>query len=173
MTKPMAYSRMQVILHWIIAVLVAGQYLLHKGIEADWAARLDGSIPNEPFPNPHAIVGLIIFALAIWRVVLRLRHGAPALPSEEPPVLKAVAKITHVAFYALLIGMPLSGAAAWVVGLEVPAEAHELAAKIMLALIALHIVGAFAQKFWFKTQVMERMSPKRMGKSYSSQETPK
>lgn len=157
-----AYSSTQVRLHWIIVILMAGQYLLHEGIAEAWEARLDGSIPNEPFPNPHAIVGMVIFALTLWRIVLRLRRGAPALPAEEPQSLKVVAKITHLAFYVLLIGMPISGALAWVAGLEMPAEAHEVAAKLMMALIALHVAGALVQQFVLKTGVMLRMSPKRM-----------
>jgi cytochrome b561 len=156
------YSRMQVILHWVIVLLIAGQYLLHGGIEAAWQGRLDGTLPDVPFPNPHAIVGMVILALALWRVSLRLRVGAPPLAAEEPPALRLLAAATHIAFYALLIGMPVSGALAWVAGLHLPAEAHEIAAKGLLALIALHIVGAIAQQVVFKTGVMARMSPKRM-----------
>lgn len=166
-----AYSRVQVVLHWVIVFLMAAQYLLHGGIEAAWEGRLDGSLPNEPFPNPHAIVGIILLALTIWRFVLRLRFGAPALPDEEPQALKLVAMVTHLAFYVLLIAMPISGALAWVIGLEVPAELHEIAAKIMLALIGLHVAGALFQQFVLKTGVMERMSPKRMFRPDVSKDT--
>lgn len=159
--SPNAYARMQVILHWGIALLIAFQYLLHEGIEEAWDGRLEGTIPNEPFPDPHAIVGLIILALAIWRLVLRLRLGAPALPKEEPAVLQLLAKITHIAFYVLLIAMPVSGALAWVIGLTVPADAHEVASTAMLVLIGLHIAGALVQQFVLKTGIMERMSPKK------------
>lgn len=156
------YSRPQVALHWIIVLLIAGQYIFRNGITAAWEARLDGSLPNEPFLNPHAIIGIIILALTIWRLVLRYRQGAPALPDKEPPALKLVAKVTHLAFYALLVAMPVSGALAWVVGLEVPANAHAVAAKVMLALIVLHVAGALVQQFVLKTDVMLRMSPKKM-----------
>ncbi|MBY4893014.1 cytochrome b/b6 domain-containing protein [Rhodobacteraceae bacterium N5(2021)] len=162
MSNVSAYSASQVRLHWIIVILLAGQYLFHEGIADAWDARIDGTIPNEPFLNPHAIVGILILLLTLWRVGLRLRRGAPALPKEEPQALKIVAKITHLAFYVLLIGMPISGALAWVAGLELPAEAHEVAAKVMLALIVLHIAGALVQQFVLKTGVMERMSPRRM-----------
>lgn len=165
MPASLAYTRSQIALHWVIAVLIAGQYLLSEGIEDAWRARMDGSLPNEPFPNPHAIVGFVILLLTLWRLVLRLRHGAPALPAHEPAVLRAVAGGTHLAFYALLIGMPISGALAWVLGLHLPAEAHEVAGKIMLALIALHVAGAIAQKVWLKSDVMARMAPGRMLKS--------
>lgn len=162
MPDPNAYSVTQVRLHWVIVILLAGQYLLHEGIAETWEARLDGSIPNEPFPNPHAIVGIVILLLTLWRIVLRVRRGAPALPEEETQGLKIVAKVTHLAFYVLLIGMPISGALAWVAGLEPPAEAHEIAAKVMMALIALHVAGALFQQFVLKTAVMERMSAKRI-----------
>lgn len=165
MSMPDAYSRAQVTLHWITVVLVAGQYLLHNGIEAAWQSRLDGSLPNTPFPNPHVIVGMLILALTLWRVVLRIRHGAPALPEEEPGRLQWLAKVTHAGFYALLIAMPLSGAAAWVFGLETPAEAHEIAAKLMLGLIALHVAGSVVQSAWLKSDVMQRMSPMRIRRS--------
>lgn len=163
-----AYSRTQVILHWIVVLLIVGQYLLSGGIGAAWQGRLDGSLPNKPFPNPHAIIGMVILALTLWRLVLRRRLGAPALPAEEPQALKLVAMVTHVAFYLLLIAMPVSGALAWVGGLEVPADAHEIAAKVMLALIALHIAGAVVQQFVLRTDVMARMSPKRMLQKKSS-----
>ncbi|MEE4189128.1 MAG: cytochrome b/b6 domain-containing protein [Roseobacter sp.] len=158
--SPSAYSRVQVVLHWVIFVLMAAQYLLHGGIEAAWEGRLDGSLPNEPFRNPHVIVGIIILALAIWRVVLRLRLGAPALPEEEPQTFKLVAKVTHLAFYVILLAMPISGALAWLLGWEAPADAHEVAAKVMLALIILHVLGALGQQIVLKTDVMKRMSPK-------------
>jgi len=60
MTTPESYSRAQVALHWITVMLIAGQYLLHDGIEAAWHARLDGSLPNAPFPNPHVVVGMLV-----------------------------------------------------------------------------------------------------------------
>ncbi len=159
MTTSQSYSRAQVALHWAITLLVAAQFLLHEGISDAWDQRMDGTIPNEPFPNPHAIAGLLIFALMVWRVVLRLRRGAPPLPAHEPKPLQVLAAGTHLAFYALLLAMPISGTVAWVAGLEVPAQAHEAASKLLLALIVLHIAGAVVQKLWLKSDVMARMSP--------------
>ena len=162
MSDPEGYTRTQVALHWVIVVLVAGQYLLKDGIKTAWDQRLDGTIPNEPFPNPHAIVGIVILALTLWRLVLRWRNGAPALPAHEPGLLKLVAGLAHMAFYVLLLGLPVSGALAWLAGIEQLANAHELAASAMLALIAVHVVGAVMQKVWLKSDVMARMSPGRI-----------
>lgn len=157
MASPLTYSKTQIALHWLVAALVAFQILLHEGISELWEDRMSGAIANAPSPNPHAIVGIIIFALAIWRVTLRFTQGVPALPEGESPLLKLVAAGTHVLFYVLLIGMPISGGVAWFFGLPLPAEAHGLASKLLIVLILLHIAAALFHHFWLKTDVLKRM----------------
>ena len=73
------------------------------------------------------------------------------------PALKLVASGTHILFYVLLIGMPLSGAAAWILGVAPAAQAHSVAEKLLILLIGLHVLAALAQHFWFKTDVLKRM----------------
>lgn len=157
MAVPVSYTRNQVLLHWTIAVLVLFQILFHSGIEELWDARMAGTIPDVPTPTPHSIAGILIFLLMIWRVVLRLRNGAPPPPADEHPALRFIAAATHVLFYVLLLGMPISGAVAWFGGLELPAEAHGVAAKLLIALVILHVVAAVAHRFWFRSGVMERI----------------
>jgi cytochrome b561 len=154
---PVSYNRTQVLLHWIIAALVAFQIVFHDGIEELWNARMTGAIPNVPTPTPHTIVGLLILILMIWRVVVRLRNGAPPPPADEHPALRFLAGATHALFYVLLLAMPVSGAVAWFGGLELPAEAHELAAKLLIALVLLHLVAALVHRFWFRSGVVERI----------------
>lgn len=158
MASPASYSRTQIILHWVIAALVVFQIVAHEGIAATWHERLSGAIPNEPTPNPHAIVGMLILVLTVWRLWLRFTRGVPALPASEHPALKAVAAATHGLFYLLLVGMPISGAVAWFAGLQQPAIAHGLAEKVLIPLILLHIAAALAQHFWFRTDVLRRMT---------------
>jgi cytochrome b561 len=161
MAAPASYTRMQIGLHWLIAAIVGFQIVFAEGIKEAWEARMTGAVPNEPYPTPHTIAGIVIFALMLWRLALRLRHGAPPPPASEHPALRFVAGATHVLFYVLLIGMPLSGAAAWFFGLDLPAQAHGIAAKALIALTILHIAAAIAHRFWFKSGVMERMLPGR------------
>jgi cytochrome b561 len=158
MAAPASYSRTQVILHWVIAMLVIFQIFAHEGIAGVWEERMNGAVPNEATPNLHALVGIVILVLAVWRLWLRFTRGVPALPANEHPALKALASATHWLFYVLLIGMPISGAVAWFAGLPQPAVTHELAAKIMIALILLHVAAALAQHFWFRTDVLRRMT---------------
>lgn len=167
------YSRTQVALHWAIVLLVAAQYLLSDGIEALWDQRMAGTIPNEGTPNIHTVAGMLILVLTIWRVVLKRKRGAVALPEGEPTILKFAAHGTHILFYVLLLGMPISGFSAWFIGLSQPADVHEIAAKVMLALIALHVTASIAHKVWFKSGVLERMSPRIILRGQPKQETPK
>lgn len=157
MATPATYSKSQIYLHWLIAALVTFQLLFHDGIIKLWKARMDGSIANVPIPDPHVIVGILIFVLMLWRLWLRLTKGAPALPEDEKPALKLVAKATHILFYALLLFMPISGSVAWFFGIEQPAIVHALVEKALIPLIALHFLAALAQHFWFKTDVLKRM----------------
>jgi hypothetical protein len=39
----------------------------------------------------------------------RLRYGTPSLPADLPEPMKVAAKLSHYAFYVLMIGMPLIG----------------------------------------------------------------
>lgn len=161
MNEVTGYTRMQVLLHWAVAALVVFQILFHEGIEELWEARMTGAAPNVAVPTPHTIAGFVILLLMLWRVALRLRHGAPKPPESEHPALRFLAGATHIAFYVLLIGMPISGAVAWFGGLEAPAEAHSFAGKALIALVLLHFAGALAHHFVFKTGVLMRMSLRR------------
>lgn len=154
---PATYSKTQIALHWVIMLLVVFQILAHDEIVRLWTGRMDGTLPNVATPNVHVAVGILILALVGWRLVLRLRRGVPALPANEHPALKLVASGTHILFYVLLIGMPLSGAGAWILGLGPAAQAHSIAEKLLIALIALHVLAALAQHFWFKTDVLKRI----------------
>ena len=154
---PSNYSKTQIALHWIVMLLVLFQILVHDEIVQLWTGRMSGTLPNLATPNVHVAVGFLIFALVVWRLVLRLTRGVPALPASEHPALKLVASGTHILFYVLLIGMPLSGAAAWILGVAQAAQVHSIAEKLLIALIALHALAALAQHFWFKTEVLKRM----------------
>lgn len=154
---PASYSRTQIALHWAVAALVLFQIFLHDGIVEAWTGRMDGSLPNQPTPDLHVIAGMLIFVLVLWRLVLRFTRAVPALPTNEPQILKVAAAGTHLLFYVLLLAMPLSGAAAWFLGAEPAAVAHVLARFVLVPLLVLHVLAALAHHFWFKTNVLRRM----------------
>jgi len=158
MTEPTGYSKPQIRLHWIVALLIVPQFVLHDGISAAWRALGQGQVPAfDPLVALHVAGGLLIAALALWRIVLRSRRAAPPLPEGEHPALKLLAKVTHGGLYALLLGLPLSGAAAWFGGVDAAAEAHEVMKALLLALVALHVLGALYHQFVLKDGLMQRM----------------
>ncbi len=157
MSAPTTYSKLQIILHWLIAAMVAFQILFHDGITALWKQRMDGTIENVATPNPHAIVGILILILVLVRIFIRIKRGVPALPASEKPMMGTIAKATHFLFYALLVGMPFSGAAAWFFGLELPAIVHGFASTVLMTLIFLHIAAAIIHHFVLKTDVLKRI----------------
>jgi cytochrome b561 len=158
MAHPTGYTRMQIRLHWIVVLLIALQYLLNGTIAAAWDGYLDGAaVAFDPLIAQHVLMGGLVAVLAFWRLGLRLTHGAPPPPEAEHPVLKMVAHATHLAFYALMLLMPLSGAVAWFGGVEAAAQGHNVMKVVLLALIVLHVAAALFHQFVLKTGVMARM----------------
>ncbi|MFZ1680799.1 MAG: cytochrome b/b6 domain-containing protein [Rhizobiaceae bacterium] len=153
------YSRTQIILHWVVFVLVALQFIGHEAMirvyRPEEGVPLAGSDPL--MAQLHVIGGAAIFLFAAWRIYLKVTRGAPELPEKEPAALKLVANGTHIVLYLLVLGMPISGAAAWFGQIELAAAGHSFARIVLLLLVLLHVVGALAQHFWFRTDVMRRM----------------
>ncbi len=155
---PTHYSRAQIALHWIIFLLIALQYIFHDSIVVAWDRVREGAeVSFSPLVAAHVFGGLLILVLVVWRIWLRLTRGAPPLPAEEPDSLKRIAQGTHLGLYALMVLMPVTGALAWFAGIGPMAGAHGLLRIVLLALVALHVLGALYQHFVLKTGVMERM----------------
>lgn len=170
------YSTVSLILHWLIAVLVVTQVLLIMAADATegpGAGRWIGL---------HKSVGLGILVLTLARIGRRVANPAITLPEPMPRWQKLIARATHVLFYVVLIGLPLGGWAAssaagrdivWFGLFEWPLlpigggretagrlmDMHELGAKALYVLIALHIAGALKHHFIDRDNVLHRMIP--------------
>lgn len=150
------YTRLQIALHWLIALLILFQFLVHDGMEEAWRAQFRGGEGGNPWP--HIVVGSLVLILAAIRLVLRLTKGAPPHPAGQHPALGLVAKIVHGLIYALIFIMPLSGLAAWFGGAQQAAMGHSGPFKTaLIALILVHIAGALVQQFVFRSGVIRRM----------------
>jgi len=113
--------------------------------------------------------------------LVRLRYGTPSLPAELPEPMKLAAKLSHYAFYVLMIGMPLIGwgmlsAADYPVvlfgGAHLPAilpqsdglhallwNAHFYLAFVFFALILLHVAAALFHALVRRDGVFDAMAP--------------
>jgi len=173
----MRYSKIAMILHWIIAFMIIG--LIVFGLlmtNPDTSNRF-------VLYQLHKSFGIMVLLLSILRLMWRLSHKPPPLPEGMKPFEIAAAKFTHIAFYVIMIGMPLLG---WAMvsasPLSIPtrifdtvpwpdmpgiprSEAvedifkmlHLNIGKFTIALIALHIGAALKHQFVNKDGLLSRM----------------
>jgi cytochrome b561 len=98
------WGSVQIGLHWTIAGLLLVQVPLAFGMLGQSPGRTQDGLFNL-----HKNFGLIIFMLAIARLVWRLRHPFPYLPRDLPGWQVAAAHATHWTLHFLLFAMPLTG----------------------------------------------------------------
>lgn len=158
MQRPTGYSRAQILLHWLVVLLIAGQFLFNDAIGEAWRAMQRGTeIPFGSLVSAHIAGGVLIALLALWRLSLRFGRGVPDLPAEEPAAMRIAAHVTHWSLYGLMLLIPVSGAVAWFGGVRDAAEAHEALTSVLLVLIGLHVAAALYHHFVLKTDLMTRM----------------
>ena len=160
--KPAGYSRTQIVLHWIVFVLVVQQYVFNDYIAEAWAEITEGAeMQFSPVIAAHVFGGILIGLLIIWRLLLRARRGVPASPEGDSPAQRAIAHGTHHTLYLLLILMPVSGVAAWFMGIEPAATVHFYLKLPLLALVLLHVIGALYHQYALKDDLIGRMKTPR------------
>lgn len=101
---PQRWGSVQIGLHWTIAGLLLVQVPLAFGM----LGQSKGPTQDVLF-NLHKNIGLIIFMLAIARLVWRLKHPVPYLPRDLPEWQVKAARATHWTLYFLLFAMPITG----------------------------------------------------------------
>lgn len=167
------YHPALVVLHWLLAImliagLTVGTFILDPIPEAD-PAKLDAL-------RPHMIVGLVILALMIIRLVVRLRTSHPPEADIGVPALNKVAKLAHWALYIAVFGLISSGIGMSILaGLPAivfggsgaplpvsfddlaPRAAHGIFATLLMLLIAGHIAAALYHQFGRKDGLLSRM----------------
>lgn len=171
MSRPTGYSSLQIGLHWTIAALIAFQLLAHDAMEDAFDDLVDGGrLRGDELTGAwlHAGVGATILVLALVRLVVRLQRGAPPPHRDKPAFLNWIAAATHWALYGFILVMPIVGAIAWFGLIEDAGDIHSFAAKVLLSLIGLHVVGALGEHFVFRNDTLKRMlAPQREGASSS------
>lgn len=158
MAHPTGYSGTQIALHWIVALLVAGQYIFKDSISTAWDAIRQGTdYAFDPLILAHVAGGALILVFVLWRLALRLKRGVPLPPGNEPGPLKTLSHVAHWAFYGVLALMSVSGALAWFADLTDAAQVHNIVKVVLLALIALHLLAIPFHRIILKNNVLVRM----------------
>lgn len=154
------YNRTARSLHWLIAVLLLGQFVFGW-----WLGDIPRNTPARGYyVNLHKSTGLLIGLLIVLRIVWRLKHSAPPLPQSLPRWQHRLAAASHHGMYLCMAVMPLSGYLAsnfskygvkffntfllppW--GNDdkqlyaVFNQTHKITAAVLLALVVLHVLAA-------------------------------
>ncbi|MDR5753784.1 MULTISPECIES: cytochrome b [unclassified Caballeronia] len=168
------FSPLQRALHWIMAVCILSMLFIGVGmvstVKPDYLKLV----------SIHKPLGVTILVLALIRVVVRLVRGAPPLPADMPAPMKLAAYLSHLAFYALMIALPLLGygmlsAADYpvvVFGVRLPSllphsnelhtllwNAHRFLALCFFALIVVHLAAALFHALVRRDGVFQAMAP--------------
>jgi cytochrome b561 len=169
------FTPLQRLLHWLMAACILAMLFIGVGMVSTVMPKYLTLV------SIHKPLGIAILTLALIRLALRLRYGAPPLPADLPEPMKLAAQVSHYAFYALMISMPLIGwgmmsAAAYPVvlfeGWHLPAilpqsdslhtllwDAHFYLAFAFFALILLHVAAALFHALVRRDGVFETMAP--------------
>ena len=102
------YNTIAITLHWVIAACI----LINLGFGWWMGDALNDEATQNLATNVfqwHKSLGLLILVLSLLRLGWRLLHPAPPLPEATVRWEQLVARLTHIAFYGLMIGTPLSG----------------------------------------------------------------
>jgi cytochrome b561 len=156
MQKSATYSRLQIGLHWLIAVLIGVNYFVSDGMGQAFDATLEGKVPTGWTPAIHVWVGTAVLVLVILRLIVRFSSGAPAHDSGRP-LLDRAGAWGQYALYALLLIVPGLGAVTWFLGIASAADLHVLSMNVMMILIVGHAAMALLHHYVLKDGLLTRM----------------
>ena len=179
------FTPLQRLLHWLMAIGILAMLFIGVGM-------VSTTMPKYlPLVAVHKSLGIAILVLALIRLAVRLRYGAPALPADLPEPMTLAAHLSHYALYALMIGMPLLGwamlsAAAYPVvlygGIQLPSllpqsdslhtalwNAHYYLAFAFFAVVLMHVAAALFHALVRHDGVFQAMAPGLLEDSASRQ----
>ena len=98
------YTTVAIILHWLIAAAIIFQIILgwRMGDEAKGPATY-------AIFQLHKSIGITILLLSVARLAWRLFNPPPPHPATQPRWETIASQIVHVAFYVIMIGLPVTG----------------------------------------------------------------
>ncbi|WP_170758548.1 cytochrome b [Ruegeria lacuscaerulensis] len=151
------YSKPQIVLHWLIALIIIFEWVSGDGMGRVFRARMDSGTIGLEGGTPHVWLGSIVFVLILIRIVLRWVQGAPgALPGSSALMTKA-AEWGHRVLYALMIAAPALGALAWYGGVNAASELRETVANALMIVALGHAVIAIWHQFIKRDGALNRM----------------
>lgn len=174
------YTRTAMLLHWLVALLLLGQFALGWYLES-----IPRGVPARGyFVNLHKSTGLLIGLLILVRLGWRLTHTPPPLPVSMPGWQQQAAAASHYLLYVFMLVMPLSGYVAsnfsrfgidffnvyklapWGTDSKTVYaffnQTHIISSWLLLALVLVHVLAALKHLLVDRDTVFSRMLPQRM-----------
>jgi cytochrome b561 len=170
------YTGVAIALHWLIAIAIVASFAV--GL---YMHDLPLSPQKLKIYSWHKWAGVTIFLCVVLRLVWRLLHRPPELPSAMPAWQRKAAEATHVLLYLLMFAVPLSGwlmssakgfQTVWFGVLPLPdlldknkelgdllQEVHELLNFTMAGLVLAHLGAALKHHFIDRDDILTRMLP--------------
>jgi len=170
------YTRTAKALHWLMAILFFG--LLALGF---YMHDLPLSPEKLQLYSWHKWAGVTAFLLVWFRLLWRITHRPPALPTSMSKLMQLAAHAGHFLLYVLMIAIPLSGwlmssakgfQTVWFGLLPIPdllgknketgdllQSVHMSLNLLFVAVIAGHIGAALKHHFIDKDDILTRILP--------------
>jgi cytochrome b561 len=166
------YGSLAITLHWLLTVLVIGVGVL--GLLHDTWPKNTQSF----WINVHALAGLMLWVILLWRFGLRLKQSPPPLPTDFSAISRRLALIVHLLLYVLLFITPIIGIVTFIwhgrvldlgfyqVHFGIPKDravfeptedVHGYLAYAIFALAAFHTLAALWHQFIRRDGVLQRM----------------
>jgi cytochrome b561 len=97
------YTGPAIVLHWLIAIGI----IANVALAWIWPHLADAQV--RPAIDTHKSIGITILGLAIMRLLWRLTHRPPPLPTRYQRWEITASHVTHWLLYLLIFVMPLTG----------------------------------------------------------------
>ena len=170
-SRPDRYGTVAVSIHWLTAILIVG--LLASGFRAGGAADVGA---KAALLRIHIPVAILVLLLTLYRAAWWLFLDAKPQPVQgSSAAQERIARLVHLAFYAVILGMAASGIGMMVLSGAAPAvfgEAgallpdfdrypphipHGLGALLLVGLLLFHAGAALYHQFVLKDRLFARM----------------
>ncbi len=149
------YTRLQIALHWLIAVLIVANYIISDGMPEIFDGMLEGKPVEGLMPLFHVWAGVAVLVLVLLRLALKLLSGGA---HDTAVTLQDKAAVwTHRLLYALMIAVPALGAITWFRSMEATADLHVYTMNAMMILALGHAAMALFHQYVLKDGLLLKM----------------
>lgn len=160
------WTSLQRRLHWLVALLVLGQYLAQRSVrEASAAAAAGDAVGLGGFVaiTLHVWGGTALAALVLWRLALRRRRPVPVAGGRLGPRARRLVALHHGVLYGVLLAMASSGALSYYGGWESASRWHEIGKWVLGAAVAVHLGGVLWHLVRGDGEILRNMWPRADG----------